>query len=329
MKTQILLLLLIVFSKCTLSQVPSYIPSNGLLCWYPFNGNANDESGNSHHGISNGATLTMDRFGNANEAYSFNGMNTEIRVPNSSALNLTGDFSISIWFKSINPPTNNNSHTLIAKRDDNLSCCSSNVPWNFSINYQQNGIDYKKPICAFASNSYTFNQSDSLITLNTWQQLIFIYKSDTLIMYLDGDQIYSSYSSSAQRATNTNDMLIGSINRATGDEYMNGDLDDIGIWNRALTPAEIQQIYINTTAINELNASNNLIVYPNPVSEELFIVKNSELSKNIFLFDALGQKIKTWKTTSSTFSVSVKELSSGVYYITDDKSDLMNRIIKE
>ena len=55
--------------------VPSYIPTSGLVGWWPFNGNANDESGNGNNGMVNGATLTSDRFGNTNSAYNFNGMN--------------------------------------------------------------------------------------------------------------------------------------------------------------------------------------------------------------------------------------------------------------
>ena len=46
---------------------------DGLVAYYPFNGNANDESGNGNNGTVNGATLTTDRFGNTNKAYSFNG----------------------------------------------------------------------------------------------------------------------------------------------------------------------------------------------------------------------------------------------------------------
>ena len=51
--------------------VPNYVPTNGLVGWWPFNGNANDESGNENHGTVNGATLTADRNGTANSAYSF------------------------------------------------------------------------------------------------------------------------------------------------------------------------------------------------------------------------------------------------------------------
>ena len=55
--------------------IPSYVPTNGLVGWWPFNGNANDLSGNGNNGTVNGSTLTSDRFGMINKAYSFDGTN--------------------------------------------------------------------------------------------------------------------------------------------------------------------------------------------------------------------------------------------------------------
>ena len=62
-------------------KIPSYVPSNGLIGYCPFNGNANDESGNGNNGVVNGAILTSDRNGNLNSAYSFNGINSRISLP--------------------------------------------------------------------------------------------------------------------------------------------------------------------------------------------------------------------------------------------------------
>ena len=59
----------------SIAQVPTYVPTSGLVGWWPFNGNANDESGNGNNGTVNGATLTSDRFGEVNKAYSFDGSN--------------------------------------------------------------------------------------------------------------------------------------------------------------------------------------------------------------------------------------------------------------
>ncbi|MBK8496098.1 MAG: LamG domain-containing protein [Chitinophagaceae bacterium] len=70
--------------------------STGMAAYYPFNGNANDESGNGNNGTVNGATLTTDRFGIANKAYNFTNPN-HISIPNS---NIFGDeFTLSYWFK--------------------------------------------------------------------------------------------------------------------------------------------------------------------------------------------------------------------------------------
>jgi len=77
--------------------VPNYVPTNGLIGWWPFNGNANDESINNNDGTVNGATLSTDRSGVSNSAYYFNGVSNKISLPNLG--NLT-EFSYSIWVKS-------------------------------------------------------------------------------------------------------------------------------------------------------------------------------------------------------------------------------------
>ncbi len=67
--------------------------------WWPFNGNANDESGNGNHRTVNGAILSNDRFGNINCAFGFE--NSSIDFGNSSSLDINPEgFTISIWAKN-------------------------------------------------------------------------------------------------------------------------------------------------------------------------------------------------------------------------------------
>jgi hypothetical protein len=115
------------------SCLPSYVPTTGLVGYWPFCGNANDESGNGNNGTVNGATLTTDRFGNANKAYSFDGVNDYVRVLGNSNLNLGASFSISTWVKTSTIPTSNNNYILVSKRDDNGICCSNNSPYFLSL----------------------------------------------------------------------------------------------------------------------------------------------------------------------------------------------------
>ena len=84
-------------SFATVAQnVPNYVPTNGLVGWWPFNGNANDESGNNNNGTVNGATLTSDRFGNANKAYSFDGVNDFISYTQTPISNIDS-VTLSFW----------------------------------------------------------------------------------------------------------------------------------------------------------------------------------------------------------------------------------------
>ena len=75
------LTLLAIVGSGTAQNLPSYVPANGLVGWWPFNGNANDESGNNNNGTVNGATLTSDRFGNQGSAFGFDGVNDNITIP--------------------------------------------------------------------------------------------------------------------------------------------------------------------------------------------------------------------------------------------------------
>jgi hypothetical protein len=80
--------------------------AQGLVADYPFNGNANDSSGNGNNGTVHGATLAPDRFNNPNSAYSFNRGTTDyISVPHSNSLNLAGSYSFSVLlFFGLNRP---------------------------------------------------------------------------------------------------------------------------------------------------------------------------------------------------------------------------------
>ena len=103
-KIRILMIALLFAVTNAFAQVPSYVPTNGLVGWWPFNGNANDESGNGNNGTVNGATLTSDRNGNSNSAYYFSGAGCGTRIDlnlNTSSISNSNEYTISIWvFKS-------------------------------------------------------------------------------------------------------------------------------------------------------------------------------------------------------------------------------------
>ena len=99
---------------------------DGLVAYYPFCGNANDASGNSHDGDVQGPILTADRFGNADSAYFFDGVNDNIRLPASQDFALTS-WTISGWLYMVDYPPNINSVPIITQPED------SNAKYNYKV----------------------------------------------------------------------------------------------------------------------------------------------------------------------------------------------------
>jgi len=217
-KTILFLVMAVALTTSTLfAQVPSYVPTNGLVGYWPFNGNANDESGNGNNGTNNGATLTTDRFGNTNSAYNFDGINDNIGLGN--FFNYTS-FSISMWVK----PGNQNGHAVII---DNNHASSNN--WVFQT------------ISNFSNNGYNFiNSNEVLLSTNNWNHVILSYSLGVVRVYLNGNLVTETPWS--LNYNNSPSLFLGYWQAANA-RFWKGDMDDIGIWNRALTQQEITNIF--------------------------------------------------------------------------------------
>jgi hypothetical protein len=99
MKKQTILYLFLIAISAISAQIPSYVPSNGLVAWWPFTGNAKDSSGNGNHGTVNGATLTTDRFGRNNQAYYFSSSGCATRIDaNLNTTSIKTGLTFSYWF---------------------------------------------------------------------------------------------------------------------------------------------------------------------------------------------------------------------------------------
>jgi hypothetical protein len=173
-----LFLIIFFFSTSCFGQViPNYIPTNGLVGWWPFNGNANDESGNLNHGTVNGATLTSDRNGVANSAYSF--------VPKSNILinqNLYNTkFSLSFWFYANNNPTD---AVIFDFRGTNKinSIIENYETLDFTF-FNSNTLRIRsRDSIDLAIQSYNLTNS---IILNQWNNIQIVYQNSTYFVYIN------------------------------------------------------------------------------------------------------------------------------------------------
>ncbi len=207
--------------------------TDGLVAHYPFNGNANDESGNGHNGTVNGATLTTDRFDNTNSAYGFDGVDDHINVGN---IGLTySEFSISLWVMTDN--WINDAKTSGALMSDSYCYwCGPSRGWLFWI-YDNN--------FSFTVNNSSLTIADYPDYKDSWVHLVFT--KDVLgqtKIYFNGIE-ETSYINQASwidpSFPSAEDIEIGT--RTDEGWYFKGTIDDIHIYNRAITNSETQQLY--------------------------------------------------------------------------------------
>ena len=105
------------------------------------------------------------------------------------------------------------------------------------------------------------------------------------------------------------------IGRGVSGNYFNGSLDDIGIWNRALTPNEISILYQSTLSVDPFSTS-SVKIYPNPASDFLQLeVAAENIGTAYQIFDDLGRIVATGTMVDTTTEVSVSSLKTGLYFV--------------
>jgi hypothetical protein len=241
MKTQSLHL---VFMLCLLAslcnaQLPSYLPTNGLVAWYPFNGNANDESGNGNNGEVNGAVTSIDRLGNNNSAYNFNGSSDYISISHNTSLNFN-QYTISVWSKiDLNFNWATLGGVIISKGCEQFNESGNSFRIYFEGTYYT--VDNWAPERAFLHN--LSNNLD-----NNWAHIVFLYNAESILMYING-VLLGSVTQDSNLVQNTDPLIIGARRYGPSCSYgysFAGTIDDIAIYNRALTQAEVTALYTAT-----------------------------------------------------------------------------------
>ena len=293
-----------------------YVKGN-LFAFYPFNGNANDESGNSLNGSNFGALLTTDRFDNLNSAYSFDGDNDYIRVTNSNLLNFTHMISINFWMRI---------DELFDREAYALSHGSWEGRWKASISNQRMRWTLK------TSSGIKDLDSESTLEEGLLYNITLLYSGTDYEIYLNGElDAFSNWSGNI--STTDIDLTIGQILPNSNNYNFKGVLDDIRIYDYALSVEEIEDLYdIETSIRNEnssLTPSSTKLYqnYPNPFNGQTKIIYDiKEASEvNIAIYDFLGRKVTTlieeyknpgkYSVIWDSMSDGKYRMASGIYFI--------------
>ncbi len=219
-------------TNCCFSCTTPAAINGSLVACYPFNGNANDESGNNNHGTTVGATLTTDRNGAPNKAMYFNG-SSYINVPNSvslqspsTAITLSTWIYINSWYFT----GGTNYAPVLCK-----SASASSTQYRFTIT--QTSMDL-----IFAGNQ-TITYTASSFSLNTWYHVVATSVSGVVKFYINGSLVLGASATGTFPANSTVALDIGR-DLAGSTDFFTGKIDDIRIYNRALAASEIGELYI-------------------------------------------------------------------------------------
>jgi hypothetical protein len=215
------------------------VGAEGLVTYYPFNGNANDESGNGNDGaISGGATLTSDRFGNPNSAYHFNGVNGIIEVPDAPILNVRDAITLAAW---VSPEVNQGVELPIVLKY--RSRLGEDAYWLYTwTSGEPEGPRFRVDCSGGVGDVY----SPSLLPINTWSFVVGTYDGSSAKLYVNGE-LKASASVSGQINVSSRPLTIGGVwEGVVGVDIFyafNGKIDDVRVYDRALTSDEILQLY--------------------------------------------------------------------------------------
>jgi uncharacterized protein (TIGR02145 family) len=310
----------ILFIPFGISQdLPSYVPTDGLVAYYPFNGNANDESGNGNHGTVNGATLTTDRDGNENSSYSFGG-DDWIQISHSPNVNfsLSDYYTLSCWVKV------DENHTFGSVYEKWNNSASSTYPYILRISNPSNVISSARYIGGHPQDhttNQTVRSNSNVLNPDIYNNIISIYTPDVIFLYVNGNLVSQIKNEMNDGGNTSNDIDITLGRRLNrNDRFFRGDIDDFSIWNRALTEQEIQNLYTSSTGDILLNgvvsAENNQIRnVADPTHGKDAVTKDYLLEKIALLQD----QIDALQSTSGSGAVTDQDGNSYPYLTYGDQ----------
>lgn len=309
----ILTIILILVAFSAKAQLPTYVPTADLVTYYGFDltNTTTDLSGNGNNGLPYGTiVLDKDKCGIDSSSYLFNMGTTGIvrtSVDTTSFHNFAAGLSISFWgYIPELAPIDTITHTVIQYGNFKILMDIRN-PWGA---IPKNFITYVN-----GSDSVSKRVSDHVIGTD-WFNYTVTVSTDSIRIYLDGYFILAEQTTSIMSSLNTftdGNLYIGGYltNTDTSNLYY-GNIDNVAIYNRAITATEVNDLYYHcpTLAVNNVVSAKNKI-YPSPANNNLTIEGNT--GDVYYMADVTGKVVKTLKTGTTDIS----DIANGMYIVTD------------
>jgi hypothetical protein len=257
-----------------------------LVAYYPFNGDANDASGFDNHGTVSGAVRIPDRFNNPNSAYQFDGINDNIEVQNSPSLNFQDACTVNFWM-TVGEFFEVEAHPLSHGNWEDrwkVSITNERIRWTI-----RRTDDVVKDL-----------DSETVLELDSLYNITVLYSGSDIEIYINGNlDALSTFSGSIKQTTIN--FMIAQVLPSNSQYNFKGILDDIRIYDYALSHSEIRSLYDIVSFVNdesENNIPDQTILfqnYPNPFNSQTVIsfqIKSATKVK-LEVYNILGNKIHT------------------------------------
>lgn len=222
--------------------------NNALVAYYPFSNSFNDASANSNHAISDGVVFTNDKSGDANNAVDFSGSDANLKINHNSHLDLSprDGLSIFMWIKT--QPDGHGSLSLIEKK---TSVTNSHHKGLISFSVNKDGRLRCHIGIGYGPTQKDDTYSESSINSGKWHHIgVVVYNGKNVDFYIDGQLDNTDSICCKQGPETTQGWRIGLHVNWVGDfkNQFNGKMDDVRLYNRALSEYEIKNLYNDYSA---------------------------------------------------------------------------------
>lgn len=301
----LLLLAAAFLSLPALAQVPAYVPAAGLVAWYPLNNSVVDAGPNGLNGSASGSSAAADRFGSTGAASFFNGFSYN-QVLSNALFNTGTGMTVTAWVQL----TDANANQKVIGRVNG----SFNSGFILGV---ENGQVHPE---VWNSTGVAHAFSAGFIPSGQWTHLAITWASNGyLVTYVNSVPADSISAGADGIGTNSEPLIIGGSPWSQSPLYfgVNGSIDDIGIWNRALSPSEISDVFsAGTTGIQQVDPSRGALLYPVPAERSTTINSTQEMAGQKYRFvDATGRTVLQGRLESGPTIVNVERLGAGVYAV--------------
>lgn len=310
----------------------SEIPANKQIAYYPFTGNAADSGGLGLNGTPLTASLTTDRFGRANRAYSFTGTSSRIDISYQNfRLNR---YTYSAWVSvGANPGA--------TKYMSILSIGNSATDQGILLGNDASGfVGFGVAAVSTDLSSPVVAGSGVLPDLGVWQHVVVTRDDNSVALYLDGKPVSSGSVAGKHPAYGSDQKgYIGM--RTSLLQYFKGSIDDVRIFNYALTAQDVKNMYNQEVKLDtgggggqtglaeDAEALMAIGIYPNPVTAGTVTINTNQDHTNMTLMitDLQGKLVQEVKLIEK--ETRITSLSRGCYFfnISDSNHSTVRKVI--